>query len=112
MNYWKVLGRSKLNIYEKIIKRMKELKALYIINIIKMTHGFLFAEMDSQPVCLSLANPGLDYPFTIVVFLSLIRVQLFATPPWTAARQASLSFTVSRSMLKLVSIGSTMIYSW
>ena len=89
---------------------MKELKALYSINIIKMTHGFLFAEMDSQPVCLSLANPGLDYPFTVVVFLSLIRVQLFATL-WTAARQASLSFTVSRSMLKLVSIGSAMIYS-
>ena len=89
---------------------MKELKALYSINIIKMTHGFLFAEMDSQPVCLSLANPGLDYPFTVVVFLSLIRVQLFATL-WTTARQASLSFTVSRSMLKLVSIGSAMIYS-
>ena len=89
---------------------MKELKALYSINIIKMTHGFLFAEMDSQPVCLSLANPGLDYPFTVVVFLSLIRVQFFATL-WTAARQASLSFTVSRSMLKLVSIGSAMIYS-
>ena len=32
----------------------------------------------------------------------LSRVQLFATP-WTAARQASLSFTVSRSLLKLTS---------
>ena len=31
------------------------------------------------------------------------RVRLFATQ-WTAARQASLSFTISRSMLKLVSI--------
>ena len=28
-------------------------------------------------------------------------VRLFATP-WTAARQASLSFTISRSLLKLV----------
>ena len=32
-------------------------------------------------------------------------VQLFATP-WTAARQASLSFTISQSLLKLVSIQS------
>ena len=33
----------------------------------------------------------------------LSRVQLFATP-WTAACQASLSFTVSRSLLKFMSI--------
>ena len=35
----------------------------------------------------------------------LSRVQLFATP-WTAARQASRSFTVSQSLLKLTSIKS------
>ena len=35
---------------------------------------------------------------------SLCCVQLFATP-WTAARQASLSITISRSLLKLMSIG-------
>ena len=34
---------------------------------------------------------------------SLSHVQLFATP-WTAARQASLSITNSRSLLKLMSI--------
>ena len=34
-------------------------------------------------------------------------VRLFATP-WTAARQASLSFTISRSLLKLISIESVM----
>ena len=33
----------------------------------------------------------------------LSRVRLFATP-WTAARQASLSFTISRSLLKLLSV--------
>ena len=60
---------------------MKELKARHSINIIKMTQGFLLGEMDSQPVCLSLANPHLDYPFIIVVFLSLSQIQLFATPP-------------------------------
>ena len=34
---------------------------------------------------------------------SLSRVQLVVTP-WTAARHASLSFTISRSLLKLMSI--------
>ena len=38
---------------------------------------------------------------------SLSRVQLFPTP-WTAARQASLSITNSRSSLKLMSIESVM----
>ena len=40
--------------------------------------------------------------FVIVQLLS--HVQLFATP-WTAARQASLSFANSQSLLKLMSIG-------
>ena len=38
------------------------------------------------------------------------RVRLFATP-WTAARQASLSINNSRSLLKLISIGSVMPYN-
>ena len=38
---------------------------------------------------------------------SLSSVWLFATP-WTAARQASLSFTISQSLLKLMSIESVM----
>ena len=37
------------------------------------------------------------------VVQSLSRVPLSATP-WTAARQASLSFTISQSLLKLMSI--------
>jgi len=41
------------------------------------------------------------------VFQSLSCVQLFATP-WTAACQASLSFTISLSLLKLISIESVM----
>ena len=43
--------------------------------------------------------------FTFVVVQSLSCVQLFATP-WTAERQTSLSFTISRSLLKLMSIES------
>ena len=42
-----------------------------------------------------------------VVVSSLSHVQLFATP-WTAARQASLSFTISQSLLKLMFIVLTM----
>ena len=45
------------------------------------------------------------WKFLIVVVLSLSHVQLFVTP-WTAACQASLSFTVSWSLLKLMSIES------
>ena len=40
-----------------------------------------------------------------VVVQSLSHVQLFATP-WTAARQASLAFTSSLSLLKLMSVES------
>ena len=39
----------------------------------------------------------------IAVVQSLSCVQL-STTPWTAARQASLSFTISQSLLKLMSI--------
>ena len=47
------------------------------------------------------------YPRGVVVVLSLTDVQLFMTPR-TAARQASLSFTISRSLFKLLSIESVM----
>ena len=45
--------------------------------------------------------------FQISLVLSLSQVQLFATP-WTAAHQASLSITNSRSLPKLMSIESVM----
>ena len=48
------------------------------------------------------------YLFSPIVVIQLLsRVQLFATP-WTAAGQASLSITNSRSLLKLMSIESVM----
>ena len=51
-----------------------------------------------------LARGGLPSSITWDVFVvqSLSRVQLFVTP-WTAAHQASLSFTISQSLLKLLS---------
>ena len=45
--------------------------------------------------------------FTFSTVQSLTRIQLFLTS-WTAAHQASLSFTNSQSLLKLMSIESVM----
>ena len=42
-----------------------------------------------------------------LVVQSLSHIQLFATP-WPAARQASLSITISQTLLKLMSIESVM----
>ena len=50
------------------------------------------------------------YYYFHVVVQSLSHVRLLATP-WTAAHQASLSFTVSQSLLKLMSIESVMPFS-
>ena len=44
----------------------------------------------------------------VVVVQSLSRVQV---TPWTAARQASTSFTLSQSLPKLISIESMMLYN-
>ena len=49
-------------------------------------------------------------PNDVVVVQSLSPARLFATP-WTAARQASLSFTISQSSLKLTSIESVMPFN-
>ena len=65
---------------------------------------------------LSFNQHGQDYKYlhiqaTVTRFnsvQSLSHVQLFATPPWTAARQASLSITNSLSLPKLLSIESVM----
>jgi len=43
--------------------------------------------------------------FSVIVVQSLSHAQLFETP-WAAARQGSLSFTISRSLLKLMSMES------
>ena len=48
------------------------------------------------------ASPG-----NLVVVQTLSRVRLFETP-WTAIHQASLSFTISRSLLRVMSIESVM----
>ena len=52
-------------------------------------------------------SQGRLYIVVVVVVQSLNRVRLFATL-WTAAHQASLSFAISQSLLKLMSIESMM----
>ena len=44
----------------------------------------------------------------VAIVQSLSHVQLFVTP-WTAALQASLSFTISQSLLKFMSINLVML---
>ena len=53
------------------------------------------------------AGSGVKPTYPVAALRSLCRVRLFVTP-WTAARQASVSFTVSQSLLKLMSIQSVM----
>ena len=60
--------------------------------------SFLFSFFKACEKMLNMAHDSVQ---------SLRRVRLFATP-WTAARQASLSITNSRSLLKLMSIKSVM----
>ena len=55
-----------------------------------------------QPLQSQLSPNSAVPVFAVVVVQALSRVQLFASPR-TAARQASLSFTVSRSLLKPMS---------
>ena len=79
----------------------------------KDTHNILQSKLGFKAVCMEFTRevPGnILLKFYIPLFSSiqsLSRVRLFATP-WTAARQASLSITNSRSLLKLMSIDSVM----
>ena len=64
----------------------------------KAAHGVTTGLMAVAMECIAA-----QAPIRISSVQSLSRVQLFATT-WTAARQASLSITNSRSLLKLTSI--------
>ena len=60
-----------------------------------------------QQMRIPLSSPTTEYPGHAWVLSRFICVWLFVTPR-TAARQALLSFTISRSLLKLMSIESVM----
>ena len=64
------------------------------------------SRLSEEGTVLFSCNPWTS-PGIWVAVQSLSHVQPFATP-WTVARQASLSFTISQSLLKLMSIESVM----
>ena len=64
--------------------------------------------LSSTPRNLLLEGHCRCFIFVLIVVQSLSLVQLFATS-WTAARQAPLSFTVSWSLLRLMSIELVML---
>ena len=67
---------------------------------------FLFCDLGSYPFP-TFSLYYLSFYYWVVVVQLLSCVWLFATP-WTTACQASLSFTISQSLLKLMSIQSVM----
>ena len=71
--------------------------------------GHLYIFFYEGSMLISVLKNWISCLFTVVVVQSLSRVWLFATP-WTALRQASLSFTVSGSLLTLMSTES--FYYW
>ena len=60
-----------------------------------------------QPTIMGKNEKGKENGACIIVVQLPSRVQIFVTP-WTAACQAFLCFTISRSLIKLMSIGSVM----
>ena len=83
-----------------------KLQVLRILFIWWLGRGYIMLEVQSA------SQSGSSSPLSGLVILLLLfsRVQLFATP-WTAAHQASLSFTISWSLLKLMSIESVMPFN-
>ena len=92
---------------------MKFLKAVHRAEHISMLNGMVVHAR--LPILINLSSTQcLEWAFKIQLWLSqfssgqsLSHVWLFVTP-WTAACQASLSITNSRSLLKLMSIESVM----
>ena len=72
------------------------------INIKLLVSYLMILTLNFAVFEINLAIPFYDYICLVVIQL-LSRVQLFATP-WTAAHQASLSFTIFQSLHKLMSI--------
>ena len=86
---------------------LESVLASYIFFFLKIEHVFLSFQTDWNKVAHDVLFARKFYFWkyllqVVVVVQSLSRVQLFATP-WTAAGQASLSFIISRSLLKLMS---------
>ena len=103
-NFWlDDLGQGSLS---KLVKRVRYHGSwAELISMASLTdsHKLYSADHDSQGGCEWISSLYI----VVVVVQVLSRVQLFATP-WTAVCQASLSFTISWSLLKLMSVESVM----
>ena len=79
-----------------------------LFGILRVSGGCLGAAEDDQFwIFMRSESCGQRLHSTLVVVQSMSHVRLFATP-WTAAHQASLSSTISWSLLKFMSIESVM----
>ena len=73
-------------------------------NVLRFGQKRFVRQILQLPAMLLVAN---DLITVVCLVQSLSHVLLFGTP-WTAARQVSLSFTISQSLLKLMSVESGM----
>ena len=98
------LSLATLNLMTEVL--IKNHCCIGLFAIIQICQNFLTLVVFSR----NRSVKSIKYPLSKEVVQSLRHVQLFAIP-WTAARQASLSFTISRSLHNLMSIESVMLFS-
>ena len=81
-------------------------------NVLHTYNGVFFSlKIEENPAICSMSLEDIRLSEISVSVQSLSRVQLFVTL-WTAACQAFLSFTISWSLLKLMSIESVMLFNY
>ena len=85
----------------------KEPKVIRFSPVIRFGGGKLYRKLRVKKLSMDMLEIGhpICLGFTVVHLISCVRL---CETPWTAAHQASLFFTVSQSLLKLMSIESVM----
>ena len=101
-----------MNYYALASQFVFDVTFLHLLSYVSLHWGFPGSSDGKEPIC-NAGDPGLipqgEWLHTpAVVVQCLSHAQLFVTPR-TAARQTSLSFTVSWSLLKLMPIESVML---
>ena len=91
--------------YYRVIRNTQSLKVLNGSRIVSIHHKLQIGKRKMLQK-ITIFDEAIKIVYLVVVQL-LSHVRIFATP-WTAAHQASLSFNISRSLLKVMSIKSVM----